>query len=74
VTALAFVQSGAFRHVFESVLQRCMTEGLVGGEAIDWNAPGHATRAVSEYLAGLEENGAPVTVPASISMTDPGAR
>jgi hypothetical protein len=50
-----------------------MTEGLVGGEAIDWNAPGHATRAVSEYLAGLEENGAPVTVPASISMTDPGA-
>jgi hypothetical protein len=50
------------------------TRGPAGDEAIDWNAPGHATRAVSEYLAGLEENGAPVTVPASISMTDPGAR
>ena len=32
-----FRQSDAFRHVFESVLRRCMTEGLVGGEgfAID---------------------------------------
>lgn len=92
-----FRESGAFRHVFETVLQRCMTEGLVGGEgfaidasiikadanrtrgpagddAIDWNAPGRATRAVREYLAGLEENGAPITAPASISMTDPGAR
>lgn len=32
-----FRQSDTFRHVFESVLRRCMTEGLVGGEgfAID---------------------------------------
>jgi transposase len=32
-----FRQSDAFRYVFESVLRRCMTEGLVGGEgfAID---------------------------------------
>jgi transposase len=32
-----FRQSDAFRHVFESVLRRCMNEGLVGGEgfAID---------------------------------------
>jgi transposase len=32
-----FRQSDAFRHVFESVLRRCMSEGLVGGEgfAID---------------------------------------
>src|SRR6266850_697650 len=27
-----FRESGAFRHVFESVVQRCMAEGLVGGE------------------------------------------
>ena len=27
-----FRDSDAFRHVFEAVLQRCMTEGLVGGE------------------------------------------
>ena len=32
-----FRESDAFRHVFESVLRRCMSEGLVGGEgfAID---------------------------------------
>lgn len=32
-----FRQSDAFRHLFESVLRRCMKEGLVGGEgfAID---------------------------------------
>lgn len=27
-----FRESGAFRHLFESVVQRCMAEGLVGGE------------------------------------------
>lgn len=27
-----FRDSGLFRHVFETVLQRCMSEGLVGGE------------------------------------------
>lgn len=27
-----FRESGAFRHVFETVVQRCMAEGLVGGE------------------------------------------
>src|SRR5213596_4173208 len=29
-----FRQSDAFRHVFESVLRRCMGEGLVGGEGL----------------------------------------
>jgi transposase len=35
-----FRESDAFRHVFESVVQRCMTEGLVGGEgfAVDASA------------------------------------
>jgi hypothetical protein len=27
-----FRESGVFRHVFENVLRRCMSEGLVGGE------------------------------------------
>ena len=36
--------------------------------------PRHATRAVREYLAALDEQGEPVTVPASISPTDPAAR
>jgi transposase len=92
-----FRESDAFRQVFESVVARCMKEGLVGGEgfaidasvikadanrsrstaregAEDLRDPRHATRAVGEYLAALDEQGEPVTVPASISPTDPGAR
>src|SRR5438034_8171962 len=92
-----FRESDAFRQVFESVVTRCMKEGLVGGEgfavdasvikadanrsrstaregAEDLRDPQHATRAVREYLAALDAQGEPVTVPASISPTDPGAR
>jgi len=92
-----FRESDAFRQVFESVVARCMKEGLVGGEgfAVDASVikadanrsrstaregaqalqdPQHATRAVREYLAALYEQGEPVTVPASISPTDPAAR
>jgi len=92
-----FRESDAFRRVFESVVARCMKEGLVGGEgfAIDASVikadanrsrstaregaenlrdPQHATRAVREYLAALDAQGEPGTVPASISPTDPGAR
>ena len=92
-----FRESDAFRQVFESVVERCMKEGLVGGEgfAVDASVikadanrsrstaregaealhdPRHATRAVREYLAALDEQGEPVTVPASISPTDPAAR
>src|SRR5213593_1849416 len=73
-----FRESEAFRHVFESVVERCMKEGLVGGEgfavdasviradanrsrstareeAEDLRNPRHATRAVREYLAALDE-------------------
>ena len=75
-----FRESEAFRHVFESVVERCMKEGLVGGEgfavdasvikadanrsrstareeADDLRDPRHATRAVREYLAALDEQG-----------------
>ena len=92
-----FRESDAFRHLFESVVDRCMQEGLVGGEgfAIDASVikadanrsrstareqtegapdPQRATRAVREYLAALDEQGEPATVPASISPTDPAAR
>ena len=92
-----FRESDAFRQVFESVVERCMKEGLVGGEgfAVDASViradanrsrstaregaeavhdPRHATRAVREYLAALDEQGEPVTVPASLSPTDPAAR
>ena len=92
-----FRGSDAFRHLFESVVERCMKEGLVGGEgfAIDASVikadanrsrstareepeglpdPQHAPRAVREYLAALDEQGEPGTVPASISPTDPAAR
>jgi transposase len=91
-----FRESDALRQVFESVVGRCMNEGLVGGEGfaidasvikadanrsrsteretMDLRDPQHATRAVREYLAALDEQGEPITVPASISPTDPAAR
>jgi hypothetical protein len=78
-------------------VERCMAEGLVGGEgfaidasvikadanrsrktagdeSVDLRDPRHATRAVREYLAALDEQGEPITPPASISPTDPAAR
>jgi transposase len=92
-----FRESEVFRQVFESVVERCMKEGLVGGEGFavdasvikadanrsrstareateDWRDPRRATRAVREYLAALDVQAEPVTAPASISPTDPGAR
>ena len=42
--------------------------------AVELRDPQHATRAVREYLAALDEQEEQVTVPASISPTDPGAR
>ena len=93
-----FRESDAFRHVFETVLERCMNEGLVDGEgfAIDASVvkadaarasaipgadidsralgPGQASRAVREYLEGLDAEGRPETMRKSISVTDPGGR
>ena len=90
-----FRESEAFRHVFETVLERCMSEGLVGGDgfaidasvvkadaarasaipgaAIDYRAlgPAQASRAVREYLEGLDADGRPETMRKSISVTDP---
>jgi transposase len=92
-----FRESDAFRHVFETVLERCMSEGLVGGEGfaidasvvkadaarasaipgaeIDLRAmgPEQASRAVREYLEGLDAGGRPETMRKSISVTDPAA-
>jgi transposase len=92
-----FRESDAFRHVFETVLRRCMSEGLVGGEGfaidasvvkadaarasampgaeIDLRAlgPAEASRAVREYLEGLDAEGRPEAMRKSISVTDPAA-
>jgi transposase len=92
-----FRESDAFRHVFETVLQRCMSEGLVAGEgfAIDASVvkadaaraqgisgvtfddrafgPAKASRAVREYLEGLDVAGRP-ELRKSISTTDPAAQ
>ena len=89
-----FRKSEAFRHVFEAVLQRCMAEGLVGGEGFAVDASvvkadasrarrvsgeefrfvehEHATRAVREYLAGLDGESEQAKRH-SVSLTDPGA-
>lgn len=92
-----FRESDAFRHVFETVLARCMAEGLVGAEgfAIDASVveadaarasavpgtaverlaygPAQASRAVREYLEGLEAEGRPESARRNISVTDPAA-
>ena len=94
-----FRDSDAFRHVFETVLQRCIAERLVGGEgfAVDASVvtadasrvsgfPGtelasrklddeQATRAVREYLAGVDEEASRRAEAdrRSISATDPAA-
>src|ERR1700692_3427932 len=88
-----FRESDAFRHVFETVLQRCMSEGLVGGggfaidgsgvkadaargqgipgAAIDERAfgPAQASRAVREYLEGIDADGCPQTMRRNVSIT-----
>lgn len=100
-----FRQSDAFRLVFESVLRRCMQEGLVRGEgfavdasvvradasrqrgipgeqAVDWRGGEAPSRAVREYLDGLEqanpvgddEQQPPPAPPKNVSLTDPAAR
>lgn len=92
-----FRESDVFRHVFEGVVRRCMTEGLVRGEGfavdasivkadanrrrgvpseqpIDWSDSALGTRAVQEYLAGLEQEGQIGAAPKNISLTDPAAR
>ena len=85
------------RRVFETVVRRCIAEGLVGGEGFAVDAsmiradahrqngvatsadldPQHATRAVNEYLAVLDNAafGAATDVePKFISPVDPAAR
>lgn len=92
-----FRESDVFRHVFESVVRRCMSEGLVRGEGfaidasivkadanrrrgvpneelIDWSDPSLGTRAVREYLEGLEQDGQVGAPPKNLSLTDPAAR
>jgi transposase len=92
-----FRESDVFRHVFEGVVRRCMSEGLVRGEgfaidasvvkadanrqrgvpsteSIDWNSPEMSTRAVREYLQGLEQDGQVGAIPMNVSLTDPAAR
>jgi transposase len=92
-----FRHSELFRHVFESVLHRCMKEGLVGGEgfaidasvvradanrargvpgseAAEWKSDENSSRAVREYIDGLENINPPEVPPKSVSLTDPAAR
>ena len=90
-----FREGDAFRLVFESVVRRCMAEGLVasegfavdasvieadasryhgvaGDEAVDWSDPQLNTRAVREYLAGLDPEPDPARkAPKVISLSDP---
>jgi transposase len=85
------------RQLFETVVSRCIAEGLVGGEGFAVDAslikadanrqrcvpgdeglpPEAASRAISEYLAVLDDaafGGATSVVPKFISPADPAAR
>src|SRR5512132_921318 len=44
--------------------------GVPGSEAIDWKDPALSTRAVREYLEGLDEESLAQAVPKNISLTD----
>ena len=92
-----FRESDLLRQLFETVVRRCMAEGLVGGEGFAVDAslieadanrqrgvPGDeglpatsASRAVSEYLAVLDDaafGGATPVTPKFISPADPASR
>lgn len=84
-----FRKADLLRELFETVVRRCMAEGLVGGEGFAVDASRQrdlgkdreleptANRAVAEYLAVLDDAafGAATPVePKSISPVDPAAR
>src|SRR5450755_689837 len=48
--------------------------GVPSEQPIDWSNPGLGTRAVQEYLQGLEQVGQVGAMPMNISLTDPAAR
>ena len=48
--------------------------GVPSEQPIDWSNPGLGTRAVQEYLQGLEQVGQVGATPMNISLTDPAAR
>lgn len=68
-----FRDSDTLRFVFEQVLERCVREGLVGGEgfAIDASL---SSRPVREYLAALDRSELEKSMPKNISLTDPAAQ
>ena len=92
-----FRQSDLLRELFETVVRRCMSEGLVGGEGFAVDAslieadanrqrgvpgdeglpPTAASRAVTEYLAVLDDaafGGATPVTPKFVSPADPASR
>jgi len=92
-----FRDSDLLRRLFETVLQRCIDEGLVGGEGFAVDAslihadagdrnriegsaglpPGAAGRAVTEYLAALDDaafGAASEVTPKFIAPSDPATR
>src|SRR5499427_6105170 len=72
-----FRDSDLMRHLFETVLRRCIAEGLVGGEGSKGLPPEMTSRAIEEYLAVLDDaafGAATEVTPKFISPADPAAR
>jgi transposase len=71
-----FRESGAFRHLFESVVQRCMVEGLVGGEgfAVDASvvkADANRTRGIPGAVASNDATQTAHAVREYLAALDP---
>jgi hypothetical protein len=72
-----FRDSDVLRHVFETVVRRCMDEGLVGDEWKIADLPADPGRAVRDYLDTLDNaafGAASQAKPKFISPSDPAAQ
>jgi len=67
-----FRDSDVFRQLFETVVERCITEGLVGGEGFAIDAS--IIRADANRRRGVPSTEPVGATPKYLSMTDPAAR
>ena len=67
-----FRDSDVFRQLFETVVERCITEGLVGGEGFAIDAS--IIRADANHRHGVPSTEPVGATPKYLSMTDPAAR
>lgn len=73
--AAGLVKGGAFAVDASIVAAEASTKrAMPGDEPYVWQDPAHSSRAVREYLAGLDDAACAETVPKRISLSDPQSR